>query len=38
MHSLDVQVVDGAAVAEAQPVWLCTVLSTYGSSPRPPAR
>ncbi|WP_215787695.1 XdhC family protein [Pantoea dispersa] len=37
MHSLDVQVVRMAQQwAEAQPVWLCTVLSTYGPSPRPP--
>lgn len=37
MQNLDVQVVRTAQHwAEAQTVWLCTVLSTYGSSPRPP--
>lgn len=37
MHHLDVQVLNAAlAWAEEQPVWLCTVLSTFGSSPRPP--
>lgn len=37
MHSLDVQVITTAlAWAEEHPVWLCTVLRTFGSSPRPP--
>jgi len=37
MHHLDVQVLKAAlAWADEQPVWLCTVLSTFGSSPRPP--
>ncbi|MBK0091243.1 XdhC family protein [Erwinia sp. S59] len=37
MHNLDVQVIRTALTwAEESPVWLCTVLSTYGSSPRPP--
>lgn len=37
MHNLDVQVITTAMEwAEKYPVWLCTVLSTYGSSPRPP--
>ncbi|MDF7629835.1 XdhC family protein [Erwiniaceae bacterium L1_55_4] len=37
MHHLDVQVLNAAlAWAEEHPVWLCTVLSTFGSSPRPP--
>ena len=37
MHSMDRQVISTAlAWAAEQPVWLCTVLSTYGSSPRPP--
>lgn len=37
MYHPDVQVIRTAQQwAEAQPVWLCTVLSTYGSSPRPP--
>jgi len=37
MYHLDVQVLERAQHwAEADPVWLCTVLSTFGSSPRPP--
>ncbi|ORM68881.1 XdhC family protein [Pantoea rwandensis] len=37
MHHLDVQVLNATlAWVEEQPVWLCTVLSTFGSSPRPP--
>lgn len=37
MHNLDLQVLDRAMQwARDQPIWLCTVLSTYGSSPRPP--
>lgn len=37
MHNLDVQVITTAlAWSEEHPVWLCTVLSTFGSSPRPP--
>jgi len=37
MYHLDVQVLETAQHwAEAHPVWLCTVLSTFGSSPRPP--
>lgn len=36
MHSLDIQVVKTAqAWAEKHPLWLCTVLKTFGSSPRP---
>lgn len=37
MHHIDVQVLNAAlAWAEEHPVWLCTVLRTFGSSPRPP--
>ncbi|MFT4274261.1 MAG: XdhC family protein [Pantoea sp.] len=37
MQNLDVQVISTARQwAEAHELWLCTVLSTYGSSPRPP--
>ncbi|MEZ3500349.1 XdhC family protein [Pantoea sp. KPR_PJ] len=37
MHNLDMQVLSaGLQWVSAHEVWLCTVLSTYGSSPRPP--
>ncbi|WP_417358315.1 XdhC family protein [Gallaecimonas pentaromativorans] len=37
MQSLDIQVLDRAGQWAANDVvWLCTVLSTFGSSPRPP--
>lgn len=37
MHNLDIHVMNEAASwVEKQDVWLCTVLSTFGSSPRPP--
>ena len=37
MHNLDMQVLKaGLQWVDAHEVWLCTVLSTYGSSPRPP--
>ncbi|MDF1761885.1 MAG: XdhC family protein [Oleibacter sp.] len=38
MQFLDVQVVENALswLEADEPIWLCTVLSTYGSSPRPP--
>lgn len=37
MHNLDMQVLNaGMQWVETHEVWLCTVLSTYGSSPRPP--
>ena len=37
MHNLDMQVLNaGLQWVETHEVWLCTVLSTYGSSPRPP--
>lgn len=38
MKSLDLQVIQHAAAwsGEGRPVWLCTVLSTYGSAPRAP--
>ena len=37
MQSLDIQVLDRALLwAQSEQIWLCTVLSTYGSSPRPP--
>lgn len=37
MQNLDVQVVSTARHwAQTHELWLCTVLSTYGSSPRPP--
>ena len=37
MHNLDMQVLNaGIQWVETHEVWLCTVLSTYGSSPRPP--
>ncbi|NVK41400.1 MAG: XdhC family protein [Oceanospirillaceae bacterium] len=38
MNSIDRQVIESALgwSRSGQPVWLCTVLSTFGSSPRPP--
>lgn len=37
MHNLDLQVLEtGRQWSGLHEVWLCTVLSTYGSSPRPP--
>src|SRR5690625_3697515 len=38
MHDLDTQVITQALtwVRDGHPIWLCTVLSTYGSSPRAP--
>ncbi|MCQ2028955.1 XdhC family protein [Stutzerimonas zhaodongensis] len=38
MQQLDLQVIDKALqwVADGHDVWLCTVLSTYGSAPRAP--
>lgn len=37
MHNLDIQVISSAIRwAEDNEIWLCTVLSTFGSSPRPP--
>ena len=37
MQHLDLQVIDQSQQwIQTQPVWLCTVLSTFGSSPRPP--
>lgn len=37
MQSLDLSVLHQALKwLPAQPIWLCTVLATYGSSPRPP--
>lgn len=37
MHNLDLQVLEtGQKWAGQHEVWLCTVLRTYGSSPRPP--
>ncbi|WP_373191018.1 XdhC family protein [Halomonas sp.] len=38
MQHLDLQVIEQALtwVREGEPVWLCTVLSTFGSSPREP--
>lgn len=38
MRHLDLQVIDQALqwARSGQPVWLCTVLSTYGSAPRSP--
>lgn len=37
MESLDVQVLTrGLRWVRSQPIWLCTVISTFGSSPRPP--
>ncbi|QGY32425.1 XdhC family protein [Pantoea cypripedii] len=37
MQNLDIQVLNEALNwAENQEIWLCTVLSTFGSSPRPP--
>lgn len=37
MHNLDIQVISTAiSWAAEDDVWLCTVLSTFGSSPRPP--
>ena len=37
MQHIDLQVIDqGQRWLVSQPVWLCTVLCTFGSSPRPP--
>ncbi len=38
MHDLDTQVITQALawVRDGHPIWLCTVLSTYGSAPRGP--
>lgn len=38
MNSLDLQVIDQAStwLAQGQGIWLCTVLSTFGSAPRGP--
>ncbi|NAW45018.1 XdhC family protein, partial [Salmonella sp. gx-f4] len=37
MQHLDTQVISQATEwLTGQPVWLCTVLTTYGSSPRAP--
>lgn len=37
MHNLDLQVLNtGLQWAKTNELWLCTVLRTYGSSPRPP--
>lgn len=38
MHSLDLQVIQQALrwAADGSPVWLCTVLGTFGSAPRAP--
>ncbi|MCM5703816.1 XdhC family protein [Larsenimonas salina] len=38
MHHMDVRVLEQALdwARSGQPIWLCTVVSTYGSSPRPP--
>ncbi|PKE30812.1 XshC-Cox1 family protein [Rahnella sp. AA] len=37
MQSLDISVISQSANwIKEQPIWLCTVLSTFGSSPRPP--
>ncbi|GGO85604.1 hypothetical protein GCM10011348_34530 [Marinobacterium nitratireducens] len=38
MNSIDRQVIDSALRwnQSGEPVWFCTVLSTFGSSPRPP--
>lgn len=37
MHNLDLQVLNaGRQWLHAHTVWLCTVISTFGSSPRPP--
>lgn len=37
MQNLDLQVIDHCQHwIQTQPVWLCTVLNTFGSSPRPP--
>lgn len=38
MQYLDIRVINHALswLAEGRPIWLCTVLSTYGSSPRGP--
>ncbi|PKB91029.1 XshC-Cox1 family protein [Ewingella americana] len=37
MQHLDIQVIERAGFwLQQQPVWLCTVLTTYGSSPRAP--
>lgn len=37
MQSIDIYVINQAAKwIKQQPVWLCTVIETYGSSPRPP--
>lgn len=38
MQSLDLQVIQQAIVwlSSGQPVWLCTVVASFGSSPRPP--
>ena len=37
MESLDVNVLkQGLSWVVSQPIWLCTVISTFGSSPRPP--
>lgn len=38
MQHLDLQVIERAShwLAEGQPIWLCTVLATYGSAPRAP--
>ncbi|WP_230527410.1 XdhC family protein [Rosenbergiella nectarea] len=37
MESLDVNVLtQGISWVVSQPIWLCTVITTCGSSPRPP--
>ncbi|WP_130831707.1 XdhC family protein [[Erwinia] mediterraneensis] len=37
MQNLDLQVIDQCQQwIQTQPIWLCTVLNTFGSSPRPP--
>lgn len=37
MHNLDLQVLTaGLQWVESHEIWLCTVIKTYGSSPRPP--
>jgi len=37
MQSLDLSVINQSCLwIQTQPVWLCTVLNTFGSSPRPP--
>jgi len=38
MRSADLRILQTARRwAETLPIWLCTLLRTYGSSPRPPA-